>query len=163
MFMSYSRNKFTLLQQNSVTRCFCWFPAAMLVPIRFWHQHGVSIQISINLGNTFLQISRIRNTDTSLTQISFHFPDCVAYAFVAFGSLTVHVLKLNSQTKSLPCTNQGEKIPGVVLQEFSAGDVPLGPWNPLPIPELVERNFAFLYTRRYSPSSPPPILEQLLG
>ena len=25
------------------------------------HQHGVSLQISINLGNTFLRISRIRN------------------------------------------------------------------------------------------------------
>ena len=25
------------------------------------HQHGVSIQISINLGKTFLRISRIRN------------------------------------------------------------------------------------------------------
>ena len=25
------------------------------------HQHGVSIQISISLGKTFLQISRIRN------------------------------------------------------------------------------------------------------
>ena len=26
------------------------------------HQHGVSIQISINLGKTFLRISRIGNT-----------------------------------------------------------------------------------------------------
>ena len=26
-----------------------------------WHQHGVSIQISINLGKKFLRISRIRN------------------------------------------------------------------------------------------------------
>ena len=32
-----------------------------------WHQHGVSIQISINLGNTFLRIYSIRNTAVAWT------------------------------------------------------------------------------------------------
>ena len=31
------------------------------------------------------------------------------------------------------------------LLEFMGGDVPLGPWNPQPIPELVQLNFATLY------------------
>ena len=34
---------------------------------------------------------------------------------------------------------------GEVLWEFLGGDVPLGPWNPQPIPELVQLNFATLY------------------
>ena len=60
MFMSSSRNKFTLLYQNLVAD-------VLLVFVHHvgahpgGHQHGVSIQISTNLGKTFLQISRIRN------------------------------------------------------------------------------------------------------
>ena len=56
---SSSRNKFTLLYQNSVTDF-------LLVSVRHvgahpgGHQHGVTIQISINLRKTFLRISRIR-------------------------------------------------------------------------------------------------------
>ena len=39
--------------------CFCWFSAAMLVPIRIdGQQHGVSIQISINLDDILLRIAR---------------------------------------------------------------------------------------------------------
>ena len=34
---------------------------------------------------------------------------------------------------------------GGVLQEFLGGDVLLGPWNPYPIPEIVQLNFATLY------------------
>ena len=34
---------------------------------------------------------------------------------------------------------------GGILQEFLGGDVPLGPWNSQPIPELVQLNFATLY------------------
>jgi len=34
---------------------------------------------------------------------------------------------------------------GGVLWEFLGGDEPLGPWNPWPIPELVQLNFATLY------------------
>ena len=58
-FMSSSRNKFTLLYQNLVTDVFvgfcppCWCPSRW-APAR-------RIQISINLGKTFLRISRIRN------------------------------------------------------------------------------------------------------
>ena len=56
MFMSFSKNKFTLLWQNLVTdsvRHVGAHPGE--------HQHGVSIQISISLGKTFLRISRIQN------------------------------------------------------------------------------------------------------
>ena len=35
------------------------------------HQHGVSIQISINLGKTFLRISRIRNIPMYMYLLSF--------------------------------------------------------------------------------------------
>jgi len=37
------------------------------------------------------------------------------------------------------------KNPGGVLWEFLGGDVPLGPWNLKPIPELVQMNFSTLY------------------
>ena len=46
-----------LLLKISVTEA----SVRMLVPRQDGYQHGVSIQISINLGKTFLQISRIRN------------------------------------------------------------------------------------------------------
>ena len=36
-----------------------------------------------------------------------------------------------------------------VLWEFLGGDVPLGPWSPWPIPELIQLNFA--------PQIPPSI------
>ena len=49
----------------------------LLVPIRHVgahpgeHQHGVSIQISVSLGKTFLRISRIRNIPlTSILQLA---------------------------------------------------------------------------------------------
>ena len=43
-------------------RCFCWFPAAIFVPLKLkWHQHGVSLQSSINVGITLFRISRIWN------------------------------------------------------------------------------------------------------
>ena len=41
-------------------RCFCWFPSAKFGAHPGGHQHGFSIQISINLGKTFLRISRIQ-------------------------------------------------------------------------------------------------------
>ena len=53
MLLSSSRDKFTLLQQNSVTD-------VSVGAHPDGHQHGVSIQISINLDKTFLRISRIR-------------------------------------------------------------------------------------------------------
>jgi len=40
---------------------------------------------------------------------------------------------------------QGGLPGGGVLWEFLGGDEPLGPWNPWPIPELVQLNFATLY------------------
>ena len=49
------------------------------------HQHGVSIQISISLGKTFLRISRLRNIPLTwiLARVfictSFHFPDSELY------------------------------------------------------------------------------------
>ena len=50
-------------------------------------------------------------------------------------------------------------MPGVVLLEFLAGYVPLGPWNPLPVPELVERNFATLLDETPQVPRPLPIVE----
>ena len=44
---------------------------------------------------------------------------------------------------------------GGVLKECLGGDVSLGPWNPQPIPELVQVNFATLYQTNL-PKSPPP-------
>ena len=55
MFMSSSRSKFKLLQQNLVTDSFRHVGAH---PGEL--QHGVSIQSSINLGKTFPRISHIR-------------------------------------------------------------------------------------------------------
>ena len=56
------------------------------------HQHGVSLQISISLGKTFLRISRIRNiysSDLNLGEglcvcTSFHFPDPGLYLLNGF-------------------------------------------------------------------------------
>ena len=33
---------------------------------------------------------------------------------------------------------------GGVLKEVLGGDVPLGPWNPKPIPELIQLKFCYL-------------------
>ena len=50
------------------------------------HQHGVSIEIFISLGKTFLRISRIQNHSSDLNLgeglcicTSFHFPDSGLY------------------------------------------------------------------------------------
>ena len=53
------------------------------------HQHGVSIQISISLGKTFLRISRMRNIPLTWTLglstfTSFHFPDSGLYLLNGF-------------------------------------------------------------------------------
>ena len=56
------------------------------------HQHGVSIQIAISLGKTFLRISRIRNIARSGLNLgeglcicsSFHFPDSGLYLLNGF-------------------------------------------------------------------------------
>ena len=58
-FMSLSKTKFTLLWQNSVTDVSVGFrPPVGAHPGE--QQHGVSLQIFISLGKTFLRISRIR-------------------------------------------------------------------------------------------------------
>ena len=61
MFMSFSKNKFSLLSQKSVTDVSVGFRPPCWSSSRRAGQHGVSIQISISLGKTFLRISRIRN------------------------------------------------------------------------------------------------------
>ena len=43
--------------------------------------------------------------------------------------------------------------PGGVLQEYLGGDVTLGPWNPQPIPELVQLKFVALYYTKLLKSS----------
>ena len=58
-FLSSSRHKFTLLSQNSVTDILMVSGRHVGAQLD-GHQHGVTIQISINLGKTFLCISSIR-------------------------------------------------------------------------------------------------------
>ena len=69
------------------SRCFFLFPAAML-----GHQHGVSILSSINLCETFYQITRVRNTAQTwhldrfliyLSSITCHFFDFI-HGMVSF-------------------------------------------------------------------------------
>jgi len=57
MFLSFSRYKFKLLQQNSVTDLSVGCGRHVGAPPD-GHQHGVSIQISINLHDTLLRIAR---------------------------------------------------------------------------------------------------------
>ena len=70
MFISSSRNKFELLYQNSITDVFVGFRPPHVGAHLGGHQHGVSIQISIdreyfmeNAGARYLPTScrRIRN------------------------------------------------------------------------------------------------------
>ena len=70
--MSSSRNKFTLLKQNSVKLDVsvgfhpqCWCPSD-------GHHHGISIQISINFGKTFLWISHMYSIQWFLWPKSWH-------------------------------------------------------------------------------------------
>ena len=60
LFISFSKNKFTLFLQNSVTDVSVGFHPPCWSSSR-WAPAGVSIQISVSLGKTFLRISRIRN------------------------------------------------------------------------------------------------------
>ena len=81
--------EFPLLYQN-------WWQMFLLVSVRHvgthpgGNQHGVSIQIAINLGKTFLRISRIRNILLAwiLARVciftSFHFPDSGLYNLNGF-------------------------------------------------------------------------------
>ena len=39
--------------KNPKDRCFCWFPAAIFLPLNIRHLHGVFIQSFISLGKTF--------------------------------------------------------------------------------------------------------------
>ena len=57
-------------------RCCRWFSSAMLVE----HRHGVSIQISINLGKTFLRVPRIRNIPLIgiLARVFAHLPPYIS-------------------------------------------------------------------------------------
>ena len=58
MFLRSSRGKFTFLWQNSVTFVSVGFRHVGAHPEG--HQHGVSVQISINLGVKLFRISCIR-------------------------------------------------------------------------------------------------------
>ena len=78
MFMSSSRNKFTLLYQNSVAD-------ALLFSVRHvgahpgGHQHGFSVQIYLNLGKTFFRIS-IQNIplDRILARVFVYVPPFIS-------------------------------------------------------------------------------------
>jgi len=58
MFLSSSRDKFTPLQQNSGTDVSVLVYGRHVGAHPDGHQHGVSIQISINLDETLLRIAR---------------------------------------------------------------------------------------------------------
>ena len=75
LFLISSTDKFMLLQQNSVTDVFAHFRPPYWCPCR-WHQHGVSIQISKNLGKTFLRKSRLRKIAViwTLARVFAYFP-----------------------------------------------------------------------------------------
>ena len=116
MFMSSSKNKFTLLEQNSVTdlsvgfRPPCWCSSG-------WAQHGVYIQISIKFAKTFPRISRIRNIPLTwiLARVFAYFPPFISQ-ILDFIYWTVLILILiyfewrgteNQQLKISLNTDQG--------------------------------------------------------
>ena len=67
MCMSSLRDKIHAFVAKFSKRCFCCFPVRPVGAHPGEHQQGVSIQIPINLGKTFLGISHIGNIP--LTQI----------------------------------------------------------------------------------------------
>ena len=83
MFVSLSKNKFTLCGKTRKQ-------VFLLVSVRHVGahpdelQHGVSIQSSINLGKTFLRISRIRVIPSTqiLGRVSFHFRCRKSWAYL---------------------------------------------------------------------------------
>ena len=87
MFWSSSRDKFMLLQQNSVTN----------FSVGFWH--GVSIQISVNLGKKFLHLSCLRTFA----------PIATAYLQCACYSLGMHMLR-HFQACNKPKTQQNIEL-----------------------------------------------------
>ena len=62
MLLSPSRDKFTFLLQNSVTDVSVDFRPLCCYPSGCARKHGVSIQISVNLGYKFFRISRLWET-----------------------------------------------------------------------------------------------------
>ena len=120
MFMRSSRNKFTLLNQNSIS-----FRHASAHP--GGHQHGVSIQISINLGKTFLRISRKRNVlvTWTLARVSVYLPPCIFQILDLIYSTVLNfffdqfwmawhwkpAIRLCSQWKMLQCWRRTGHLP----------------------------------------------------
>ena len=95
MLRSSSRDKFTLLYQNSARDVSVGFPSAMLCPSRWepaWRLHTNSY----NLGKTFIRISRTRNIpDLNLGELlciytSFHFPDSGLYLSNGFDFYLIY-------------------------------------------------------------------------
>ena len=58
------------------------------------HQHGVSIQISINLGKTFLQISRIRNILLTwiLARVFVYVPPFISQILDVYWTVLISIL-----------------------------------------------------------------------
>ena len=88
LFLSSSRNKFTLLQQNSVTDVFvdfrprCWCPCRWILA---WRLHTMSI----NLGKTFPRISRLRKIAVTwiLARVLAYLP--FLFSFLRFWTLSI--------------------------------------------------------------------------
>ena len=96
MFMSSSRNKFTLFYQNSKTDFFVGFRPPCWCSSRWATAWRLHINLYINLGKTFLRISRIRNIPLTwiLARVfvyvictSIHFPDSGLYLLNGFYSI----------------------------------------------------------------------------
>ena len=92
MFLSSSRDKFTLLWQNSVTD-FLLVSGRHVGAHLDGHQHGVSIQISINLRKTFLRVSHLRKVAATwilagdfahLPSFIFQFLDFIYWTVLTF-------------------------------------------------------------------------------
>ena len=93
------------------SRCFFLFPAAMFVSLREGHQHGVSILSSINLCETFWQITRVRNTTQIwhldrlliyLSSITCQFLDFIHGMVSIFFSRTRQLRDSENQQYKLP-------------------------------------------------------------
>ena len=71
------------------------------------HQHGVSIQISINLGKKFLRISRIRKIAVTrilaraFAYLPSHFPDSGLYLLTGFDFYLIYFELCDTENQQL--------------------------------------------------------------
>ena len=120
MFVSSSRDKFTILQQNSVTDVSVgfrlvsgWFHVGARHGVSIdEHQHGVSIQISQNLSETFFRVSCLRKTAVTwiLARVFAYLP---RFLFSLSG-----LLFSEHRTLGTSPFYQGRRVGGILLISF---------------------------------------------